>query len=361
MLHSRRPRWPTNSPHWGPGIEARAQLEKGCARPRAASAAATPVEQPVDGARDLAERLATAQPVARTQERQPAEVNAAIGGSDVRFGRIRQSIAEAQMRIAQRRRSTARKSTGNYGGNPGQCRGQLWEGVLGAPEPPRRDPRAGQRLRGQRRCSPMAGVIGPSGGSVHRARQRQPGSGGPARGTNLVGRIHSDGGNAVHRLQQTGTPRVTSEVTRSRRPPARRAEQAALLRAARQVDAAAMGKAEGPAGRPGMAVQVFVRGGRSLLNYWCRPCSGAHVQLAERRPVGRAADDLAVRRLPVRCARTAPCLGPALDLTWLENGRSSRRDPGARGRQAIRPLGRAAPLPRLVLASLTVGAGCGPM
>ncbi|MDF5980247.1 biotin/lipoyl-binding protein [Pseudomonas aeruginosa] len=68
----------------------------------------------LSGARDLAEEGYMPRNQLLEQERQLAEVNARLSESSGRFGQIRQSIAEAQMRTPNARRSTARKSTGNW-------------------------------------------------------------------------------------------------------------------------------------------------------------------------------------------------------------------------------------------------------
>ena len=169
----------------------------------------------LSGARDLAEEGYMPRNQLLEQERQLAEVNARLSESSGRFGQIRQSIAEAQMRIAQREEEYRKEVNGQLAETQVNAR-TLWEELSSAR----------YELRHAEIRAPVSGYVAGEGvhrwrgdrprriADVHRAQQRQPGSGGPARGE--PGRPdpqRAAGGDAVHRLQPEQDPRVTGEVT----------------------------------------------------------------------------------------------------------------------------------------------------
>ncbi|MED5773821.1 hemolysin D, partial [Enterobacter kobei] len=80
----------------------------------------------LSGARDLAEEGYMPRNQLLEQERQLAEVNARLSESSGRFGQIRQSIAEAQMRIAQREEEYRKEVNGQLAETQVNAR-TLWE------------------------------------------------------------------------------------------------------------------------------------------------------------------------------------------------------------------------------------------
>ncbi len=85
----------------------------------------------LSGARDLAEEGYMPRNQLLEQERQLAEVNARLSESSGRFGQIRQSIAEAQMRIAQREEEYRKEVNGQLAETQVNAR-TLWEELSSA-------------------------------------------------------------------------------------------------------------------------------------------------------------------------------------------------------------------------------------
>ncbi|MCR3863802.1 alkaline protease secretion protein AprE, partial [Pseudomonas aeruginosa] len=241
----------------------------------------------LSGARDLAEEGYMPRNQLLEQERQLAEVNARLSESSGRFGQIRQSIAEAQMRIAQREEEYRKEVNGQLAETQVNAR-TLWEELSSARYELRhaeiRAPVSGY-VAGLKVFTD-GGVIGPGELLMYIVPNSDSLEVEGQLAVNLVDRIHS--GLPVEMLftafNQSKTPRVTGEVTMvsaDRLLDEQNKQPYYALRA--QVDAAAMGKLKGLQIRPGMAVQVFVRTGeRSLLNYLFKPLfDRAHVALAE--------------------------------------------------------------------------------
>ena len=241
----------------------------------------------LSGARDLAEEGYMPRNQLLEQERQLAEVNARLSESSGRFGQIRQSIAEAQMRIAQREEEYRKEVNGQLAETQVNAR-TLWEELSSARYELRhaeiRAPVSGY-VAGLKVFTD-GGVIGPGELLMYIVPNSDSLEVEGQLAVNLVDRIHS--GLPVEMLftafNQSKTPRVTGEVTMvsaDRLLDEQNKQPYYALRA--QVDAAGMGKLKGLQIRPGMAVQVFVRTGeRSLLNYLFKPLfDRAHVALAE--------------------------------------------------------------------------------
>ena len=219
----------------------------------------------LSGARDLAEEGYMPRNQLLEQERQLAEVNARLSESSGRFGQIRQSIAEAQMRIAQREEEYRKEVNGQLAETQVNAR-TLWEELSSARYELRhaeiRAPVSGY-VAGLKVFTD-GGVIGPGELLMYIVPNSDSLEVEGQLAVNLVDRIHS--GLPVEMLftafNQSKTPRVTGEVTMvsaDRLLDEQNKQPYYALRA--QVDAAAMGKLKGLQIRPGMAVQVFVRTG----------------------------------------------------------------------------------------------------
>lgn len=150
------------------------------------------------------------------QERQLAEVNARLSESSGRFGQIRQSIAEAQMRIAQREEEYRKEVNGQLAETQVNAR-TLWEELSSARYELRhaeiRAPVSGY-VAGLKVFTD-GGVIGPGELLMYIVPNSDSLEVEGQLAVNLVDRIHS--GLPVEMLftafNQSKTPRVTGEVT----------------------------------------------------------------------------------------------------------------------------------------------------
>lgn len=170
----------------------------------------------LSGARDLAEEGYMPRNQLLEQERQLAEVNARLSESSGRFGQIRQSIAEAQMRIAQREEEYRKEVNGQLAETQVNAR-TLWEELSSARYELRhaeiRAPVSGY-VAGLKVFTD-GGVIGPGELLMYIVPNSDSLEVEGQLAVNLVDRIHS--GLPVEMLftafNQSKTPRVTGEVT----------------------------------------------------------------------------------------------------------------------------------------------------